>query len=192
MEISISKQQLIALFGAILLLIGAFLPVLSAPIVGSVSLFNNGKSDGMIIAGLAVIAIVLAALNYMKAIRIVAVISLVIVIVDFYSVYSRINKMKEEVTSKLGDNPFQGLATTMLDSVQLQYGWVVLFLGCAVLLVSAFFKVVDPTERRVRSEITEGRESPVINSALVVRKCKFCDADMPSNSLKCNACGSIN
>ena len=61
MEISISKQQLIALFGAILLLIGAFLPVLSAPIVGSVSLFNNGKSDGMIIAGLAVIAIIEAA-----------------------------------------------------------------------------------------------------------------------------------
>ena len=75
MEISISKQQLIAIFGAILLLIGAFLPVLSAPIIGSVSLFNNGKSDGMIIAGLAVITIILAVLNYMKAIRIAAVMS---------------------------------------------------------------------------------------------------------------------
>lgn len=38
-----TKQQLIGFLGALLLLIGVFLPVLSVPIVGSISLLNNGK-----------------------------------------------------------------------------------------------------------------------------------------------------
>ena len=54
-----TKQQLIGLFGSLLLLIGVFLPVLSVPIMGSISLLNNGRSDGMIIFGLAIASSVL-------------------------------------------------------------------------------------------------------------------------------------
>ncbi|AYO54201.1 hypothetical protein [Acinetobacter wuhouensis] len=194
MEISISKQQLIAFFGAILLLIGAFLPVLSVPIVGSISLFNNGKSDGLIIVVLAGIAIVLAIINQIKAIRFVAMVSLIVVLFDLYKVYSKISDAKREMSEKLAGNPFGGMANAMMDTIQLQYGWVVLILGCLILLFGSFFKIVNSDEARkqVRGAISEGRETPVIDNSPIVRTCKFCHAEMPNNSLKCNECGSIN
>ncbi len=200
MEISISKQQLIALFGAILLLLGSFLPVVSAPIVGSMSLFSSGKSDGLIIVVLAVVAMILAVLNKIKEIRIVAIISIGVVLFDFYQAYSKISNLKKEMTEKLADNPFGGMASAMMDSVQLQYGWVVLLLGGVILLFGSLVKIVEPgvvtgnssIETLTRSPITEGKAPPIVESKINKHVCRYCNANLPANSLKCDECGSIN
>lgn len=193
-EVSISKQQLILLVGAILLLIGAFLPVLSVPIMGSITLFNNGRSDGLIIVGLAVVAIALTVLNKINIIRIVAIASLAIVFFDLYRVYTKISNAKIEISEKLANNPFGNAASAMMDTIQLQYGWVVLIIGCLILLFGSFFKIVNPGEVRQkhRGAITEGKEPLITEVKPLIRKCRFCNAVMPEKSLKCSSCGSIN
>ena len=48
------ESKTIALIGAGLLFIGAFMPIVSAPIIGSINYFQNGKGDGVIIVLLAI------------------------------------------------------------------------------------------------------------------------------------------
>lgn len=61
-----TKSQLVGFVGAITLLIGVFLPVVSMPIVGSISLLNNGKSDGAVLLGLAITSMILILLNKIR------------------------------------------------------------------------------------------------------------------------------
>lgn len=132
----ITKQQLIGLLGALILLIGVFLPVLSVPILGSISLLNNGKSDGIIILGLAIASAVLIFMDKIKLLWATGGISAALLIYDFYIVSSKISQTKAELREKLQGNPFGGFADAMMSSVQLQFGWAVLFLGCIILLAT--------------------------------------------------------
>jgi hypothetical protein len=131
-----TKQQLIGLFGSLLLLIGVFLPVLSVPIMGSISLLNNGRSDGMIIFGLAIASSVLIFMDKIKLLWATGGISIALLSYDLYMVSSKISQTKAELSEKMQGNPFGGFADAMMSSVQLQFGWVVLFLGCIILLVT--------------------------------------------------------
>lgn len=131
-----TKQQLTGLFGSLLLLIGVFLPVLSVPIIGSISLLNNGRSDGMIILGLAIASLVLIFMHKIKLLWVTGGISIALLSYDLYMVSSKISQTKAEFSEKMQGNPFGGFAEAMLNSVQLQFGWVVLFLGCIILLVT--------------------------------------------------------
>lgn len=49
--------------GSVLLLLGAFLPAVSVPMLGSISYFDNGKGDGIFILLLALASFILAARN---------------------------------------------------------------------------------------------------------------------------------
>jgi hypothetical protein len=132
----ITKQQLIGLLGSLLLLIGVFLPVLSVPIMGSISLLNNGRSDGTIILGLAIASSALIFMHKIKLLWATGGISIALLSYDLYMVSSKISQTKAELTEKMQGNPFGGFADAMMSSVQLQFGWVVLFLGCILLLVT--------------------------------------------------------
>lgn len=48
--------------------------------------------------------------------------------------------MKEEMTNEMQGNMFSGLAEAMMSTVQLQYGWAVLGIGCAILILASFIK----------------------------------------------------
>jgi hypothetical protein len=59
------KRQTIGLAGVAALAIGVFVPLVSLPIVGSLTYFNNGKGDGIIVLALAVIsALIVLAKRY--------------------------------------------------------------------------------------------------------------------------------
>jgi len=47
------KRQLVGLAGTILLAVGVFLPLVSMPLIGSLTYFNNGRGDGVIVLILA-------------------------------------------------------------------------------------------------------------------------------------------
>lgn len=131
-----TKQQLIGFFGVLLLFIGVFLPILSVPIMGEISLFNNGKSDGMIILGLSVVSTALIFMDKIKLLWVTSGISTALLTYDFYMLSSKISQTKAELSEKMQGNPFGGFADAMMSSVQLQFGWAVLFLGCIILLAT--------------------------------------------------------
>lgn len=141
-----SKQQLVGLAGGVVLLLGVFLPVVSVPIVGSISVFSSGRVDGYILLGLAVISSILAFTNNLKPLRITGGISLLMVVVSFFYILFKLNSLKSSVTDKLKDNPFSEMAQAMMSTVQLQYGWVFLFIGSLLLVYAAFAKTVNEPE----------------------------------------------
>ena len=51
------RKQLFGIIGSILLFLGVFTPIISAPLVGSINYFQNGKGDRVIVLVLAVISI---------------------------------------------------------------------------------------------------------------------------------------
>jgi hypothetical protein len=59
-------SKTLALVGAALLFVGAFMPIISVPIIGSMNYFQNGRGDGVIIVLLALATAVFAGGGYVR------------------------------------------------------------------------------------------------------------------------------
>jgi hypothetical protein len=55
----VTKRQRIGGLGSLMLILGAFAPLVSMPIVGNVSYFNNGSGDGMFILAAALLSLLI-------------------------------------------------------------------------------------------------------------------------------------
>jgi len=137
----VNKHQTIGLIGSGLLIVGAFLPVVSVPILGAQTLFQNGEGDGSVILVLAVVSVVLVILERMRGLFITGGLSLLLLVVSFFTLRSRISDIKNQLSIELEDNPFKELAQTGVDLVQAQYGWGVLLMGTILLIVAAYLGV---------------------------------------------------
>jgi hypothetical protein len=138
-------KEFIGLAGAVLLIIGIFLPFIKLPIVGSINYFNNGKGDGSILAILAVGACLFIVINKLKWLWVIGSASAATLLFTFYNLYDKmteISAQQEEIKQSLAGNPFAGMATPMLDamhqSIQLDIGIPILIIGTLLLFVSAF------------------------------------------------------
>ncbi|MEF9956548.1 MAG: hypothetical protein RSA22_11555 [Acinetobacter sp.] len=207
----ISKQQLVGFVGALVLLIAVFMPVISVPILGNINLINNGKGDGYIICGLAILSIILVFFKKIRLLWLTSGLSLIIVIYYFYKITSKISETKAELAKHLKGNPFGGLAEAMMSSVQLQFGWVFLFLGCIILLLTPFlFKsessdedVSDytlPNSQTKKNAIPNHSNIKVVgdpfyafNSIQVqdneTKACPMCSETIRLSAIKCKHCG---
>lgn len=134
------KNQQLGLIGVGLLLIGAFAPVVSVPIIGSVNLTQG--TDGYIIVGLAVVSGILILLNKVKWLWGTGLLSLGVIIVNFIN-----------IKSKLGEMAGRGgeFGEAMMKSISMQWGWILLVVGAILLIVAAArkspTKIVPPAEQ---------------------------------------------
>ena len=128
-------KQIIGYAGALLLCIGVFTPILSVPFAGNVNLFQNGKGDGAIVLGLAIVSFILIFVKQYRLIWLTGLGSLGIVIFDFIGVMKKIDEAKNVIISGMENNPFAAIPAIMANSIQLQWGWVILFAGAILLVV---------------------------------------------------------
>jgi len=133
-------KQLLGLVGSISLCIGVFLPILSVPIMGQKDYFQNGEGDGVIVLILGVVSLVFVLANIYKPLLLTGAGSIAILSFSFISILDNLSQKKVELDSKLEGNPFRGLADIAIDSVQLQWGWAVLFVGAVLVIGSAVSK----------------------------------------------------
>ena len=113
------------------------MPIISVPIIGSITYFNNGEGDGLYVLILGIISAFLVAIRLYRGLWVTALIALTILIFDFLITINNLSEMTRKVERDLATNPFQGLGKMMAASVQIQWGWVVLAAGVICLLVSA-------------------------------------------------------
>jgi len=216
--VEFSKQQLVGLVGSVVLLLGIFLPIVSMPIAGSISVFSSGRVDGYVLLGLTIISLILAFINNLKPLRITGGVSLLIVLFDFIYLLYKLNSIKGDMSDKLKGNPFGGVAEAMMSTVQIQYGWVFLFIGSLLLVYVAFAKDINkpvineidpdvqdqPKPRMQRVAATKlvsddifshnaGKhvEQDMQKDTIDIKVCLFCAEPIKAAAIKCKHCGSM-
>lgn len=132
------RQKVLGFSGSAVLALGTFMPIVNLPIVGSVNYFNNGQGDGVFILLLAAAAAILTGVSRIKLLWIPGVLSSILLLVTLTKFIQVISEAKSKLDDSLAGNPFAGLATGLMNSIQLQWGWMFLFLGAIALIVASF------------------------------------------------------
>jgi len=135
-----NQKQLLGIIGSAILFVGVFTPIVSAPFVGGLNYFQNGKGDGTIILALALISLVLALLKKYKGLWFTGIGSAVVLLFTFIMFQIRVSEMQSEMDRQLAGNPFADIAKSMAGSVQLQWGWALLVVGAVLLMCGAAIK----------------------------------------------------
>jgi len=132
-----NRNQIAALSGAGLLVLGVFMPIISLPVVGSVTYFNNGQGDGVFVLVAAALVVILSSTKKYKWLLLPGLGTALLMMVALVRAITLINDAKAQLQEKLAGNPFAGLAEGLMNSVQLQWGWAVLFIGAGLVTVGA-------------------------------------------------------
>ena len=141
-------NQTLSIIGAALLLIGCFLPLINAPIFGSLSYVLNGMGDGIFVALLAVVGLVLAFCNRTVSASITGWLSLGIMGFTLFNLTSRMSAIRTQMTHDLADNPFRGLAEGFTNSITFGVAWPVLFIGAVLLIAAGFMQSTKAIDNR--------------------------------------------
>ncbi|MEA5594797.1 type IV pilin-like G/H family protein [Rivularia sp. UHCC 0363] len=136
-SLQIVKALVIA--GAVLLAIGVFCPIISAPIIGTLNYFHNGNGDGVILLILSAISIFLVLKHEFRYLWWTGFASLGVTILGFLGFQWKLSEIKSSMESELQGNPFRGLADATVNSIQLQWGWLVILLGIGLILAGVYF-----------------------------------------------------
>ena len=147
-----------------MLVLGLFVPVIQMPIVGNVNIFADGTNlYAYVMLALAGLAAFLAGKERIHETIWPGAVAAALVVALFIGFQVRISRMKAELAASLEGNPFGSIATGMMDSVQLQWGWIVLAAGVSAILYAAV------TQRKTLDDLSEADNLPKFASiALLV------------------------
>ncbi|MHB1678074.1 MAG: hypothetical protein ACYCSS_11155 [Sulfuriferula sp.] len=131
-----NTKQLLGFIGSIILFVGVFAPVVSAPIIGNMTYYQNGRGDGIIMLVLAAASLVLALTKNYKGLWLTGFASFGVMLFTFINFQSKMSQMKSDMGLHLAGTPFHGLVDMAMQSVQLQWGWAVLIVGAGLVIAS--------------------------------------------------------
>ena len=130
-------RMLLAVTAAVVLVIGVFSPIVSFSFIGDVDYFREGYGDGYILLIMALLSLALAVTGRWKQVLIPALGSLAVILWTFLGVQDTITQARAGGASELTGNPHEGLAASVMQSIQWEWGWVLLFAGSGLLVYSA-------------------------------------------------------
>lgn len=141
----ISKVTGIA--GSLFLFVGLFTPLVNLPIRGELNYFSNGNGDGIILLLLCVISLFFTLKERYKSLWWTGLTSLGIVFLGLIDFQMRISKVKSKLNEDLVGNPFKKLADAAVDSIHLQWGWLMLLLGAGLILTTVVIQEKENIQR---------------------------------------------
>lgn len=145
-------RKILAYFGSTLLLIGCFLPMLSTPdktynFFDTIPIAIPGippnamQFAGILIMLTALTAAILTFTSKLKLTWIAGVITIVTMTCVYYGFHTKLNEMKEQANTQLGNllgGMFKDVTETLFQSVQLGgAGWYAVGSGALLLVVSS-------------------------------------------------------
>ncbi|MCP4887123.1 MAG: hypothetical protein GY904_10990 [Planctomycetaceae bacterium] len=133
-------RMILGLAGSLILLAGVFCPILSLPMVGGISYFANGKGNGKIIILISMVSLLLCyrkLFRYLSIPGLGALGMLGLLVVRFNHLKS---EMVQDMRSEMAGNPFGGIGALMAESVQLQWGLGVMFVGAVMIALAASYE----------------------------------------------------
>lgn len=141
-QMKFEREQVIGFVGAALLIVGCFAPLVHLPIIGGISYVANGRGDGMLVVGLAIVS---AALVYFRLYRWVLVSAAGVAGLCIFTLWRFLSlgsQIRDQVANSAKDNAFGNLAAAFADAVSLGWGWAFLLLGLACLFAAAGMALV--------------------------------------------------
>jgi hypothetical protein len=129
--------MIFGIIGTILAALGVFLPFMQVPIYGSVNLFHNAQGDGVIIVAMSCLTVLGFSTKKYLITLLPSVVSLSILFFDISNTLTRIQATKENMASALADNPFRGLASGMVESIEISYGAYIIAIGIVISIIAA-------------------------------------------------------
>lgn len=136
-EPKMETHKMLGIIGSIVLFVGVFAPIVSAPIMGDMNYFHNGRGDGVIILVLAGASFCLVLAEKYKGLWLTSIGSIVTMAITFVMFQKRLSDLRTKMDAELSGNAFKGFADMAVNSVQLQWGWAVLIVGVGLLFASA-------------------------------------------------------
>jgi len=127
---------LLSVFGAALLALGTFMPIFSFGLM-KISYFKDGKGDGLYVLIAAGIILIGALLRSRRVVGYLSFASLALITVDLFFATQKISEAQSKIAHDVEGNPFGGLAIAIGNSMSLDWGWGVMYLGGAIALLGA-------------------------------------------------------
>jgi hypothetical protein len=154
------------LVAAAIMALGAFCPIIHLPVVGTLNYVAGGKGDGVWIVLCAIAIAGLVVTGYRRTTGFVAFVALGVMLRALIGFSSVVGKAHAEFAKSMEGNPFAGLGKLVLNSVGLEWGWVLLVGGAlAVIVLAAIAHVGKSARTPESSEQSPGVESPFMASA---------------------------
>ncbi len=125
------------LAAAAIMALGAFCPLVHMPIVGSITYVMGGRGDGILVVVSAMVIVVMVITGYRRATGIVAAVALAIMLRALIGFSSALANANADLARSMKDNPFGGIAKSLVRSVGLEWGWVLLIGGALAVIVLA-------------------------------------------------------
>lgn len=131
------NRQTLGYVGAGLLVAGLFLPVVTLPFAGNVTLMGNGTNfAALALLVLGGISAVLVAKDRQSDLVWPGLAAAATLIYLFGRLQYNLAEMRSSM-KELADNPFGGAAQAAMGAVQIQWGWLVLAAGAGILIYLA-------------------------------------------------------
>lgn len=122
-----------ALLGAALLLVGAFLPAASLPLVGAVSFLVYGGPAAWFVLAMAALGGGLALAGQVRLVLWPGLGALAMLAFKFWKLWSGVDLLRDRAGSVRWD-ALRRLAETAADTVRIEWGWAAMGLGALVLV----------------------------------------------------------
>ena len=120
-------RRIIAIVGAIIMIFGAFLPVLAIPLVETFDFYNGGQSDGVYVVIAGLVAIGMAVLGLTRLMLLPGIVGMFFIVRGYFDLRGQIPEIDADIARELID-------TQLMQSE----GWLVMGLGAAILIVTSF------------------------------------------------------
>lgn len=133
-EIDGQAGRLIVFIGSALLIAGTFTPIMHLPIVGNITYFRSGNPDALILIGFAILATVAYILGFSRLVSWSGLLSVALLSFSFFHVIFQIHSVTAKTHTELQNNPFAGIADAFMQSVGLEWGWLVMFSGALMII----------------------------------------------------------
>ena len=136
--------------------LGAFCPIVHMPIVGSITYVMGGRGDGILVVFPSMAIVVLVITGYRRATGIVAAAALVVMLRALIGFSSALANANADLARSMKGNPFGGIAKSLVSSVGLEWGWVLLVGGALAVMVLAIIAHAQQLPTPATAKVDQG------------------------------------